>query len=335
MFSDFGPFGGANGNVMDMPTSNSELPYTAPTLDSDPRYNAQYPLTTTHDMSSLQQHSNGTPLVPTSHGVIPEPLAAVLPLHSDPNSADASLATFFSNRQSIAQEPCQQRRPGGPYEFGSDAAFNDSGYEAPIPDLEDAVEERLLHDASTAFPSLPIEPASGTDPDADFATPSKVSNGDLKRSSLKPSSQNEEHGVEQARKKRKPSTTIAKPSSNQRQMAFPGRLGEGASGRCPSKVRKQSTTDQTNSTKKRLSSAGAKALRENLTDEQKRNNHVNSEQKRRDLIKQCTLDLRNLVPALRRVTLSRSVELTEARIFLEQLLRDNEEYRALAEGPGG
>lgn len=69
---------------------------------------------------------------------------------------------------------------------------------------------------------------------------------------------------------------------------------------------------------------GSKTARENLTEEQKRTNHILSEQKRRNLIRQGFEDLCTLVPALRGGGFSKSAMLTGAADWLEDLLRGND-----------
>jgi hypothetical protein len=77
--------------------------------------------------------------------------------------------------------------------------------------------------------------------------------------------------------------------------------------------------------KRRKSAAnGAKPPRENLTEEQKRENHIRSEQKRRTLIKEGFDDLCELVPGLRGGGFSKSTMLTMAADWLEELIKGNE-----------
>ena len=80
------------------------------------------------------------------------------------------------------------------------------------------------------------------------------------------------------------------------------------------------------------SSPGAAAstnVRENLTDAQKRSNHILSEQKRRNLIKQGFEDLGALVPDIKGTGYSKSVVLAQAGHWLEDLLKGNDELREL------
>ena len=76
------------------------------------------------------------------------------------------------------------------------------------------------------------------------------------------------------------------------------------------------------------STASKKPPRENLTEAQKRENHIKSEQKRRTLIKDGFNDLETLVPGLKSTGLSKSGILNTAGDYLEQLIKDNAELRA-------
>jgi hypothetical protein len=79
---------------------------------------------------------------------------------------------------------------------------------------------------------------------------------------------------------------------------------------------------------------GAKPQRENLSEEQKRSNHILSEQKRRNLIKRGFDDLHDLVPEIRNGGLSKSGVLTEAANFLQLLIDDNKRYSKLLGADG-
>ncbi|CAG9979500.1 unnamed protein product [Clonostachys byssicola] len=76
--------------------------------------------------------------------------------------------------------------------------------------------------------------------------------------------------------------------------------------------------------RRKPSANGSKAPRENLSEEQKRENHIRSEQKRRTLIKEGFDDLCELVPGLRGGGFSKSTMLTIAAEWLEELLQGNE-----------
>ncbi|KAG9248989.1 hypothetical protein BJ878DRAFT_411491 [Calycina marina] len=88
------------------------------------------------------------------------------------------------------------------------------------------------------------------------------------------------------------------------------------------------TPDSDQGHKRHKSSATmAKSTRENLTDEQKRENHIKSEQKRRLLIKDGFDELNNLVPALSGGGFSKSVVLTMTNEFLQDLVEGNQALR--------
>ncbi|MCJ1397832.1 hypothetical protein MMC11_001028 [Xylographa trunciseda] len=72
-----------------------------------------------------------------------------------------------------------------------------------------------------------------------------------------------------------------------------------------------------------LDSAEHKPGRDNLTEEQRRENHILSEQKRRNLIKQGFDDLSELVPGLKSGGFSKSAMLTQAVEWLESLIDGN------------
>ena len=85
------------------------------------------------------------------------------------------------------------------------------------------------------------------------------------------------------------------------------------------------------SLKRRKSTAAANAAtrtaRENLTEDQKRENHIKSEQKRRTLIREGFEDLGELVPGLRGGGFSKSAVLIMAADWLEDLIQGNNVLR--------
>ena len=94
-----------------------------------------------------------------------------------------------------------------------------------------------------------------------------------------------------------------------------------------SKPKRQSPNFQDRGKRGRSLSGEQKSGRDNLTDEQKRSNHILSEQKRRNLIKQGFADLCELVPELQGGGFSKSAMLTQAAEWLEDLIQDNESIR--------
>ncbi|KAM4059922.1 helix-loop-helix DNA-binding domain-containing protein [Hirsutella rhossiliensis] len=83
-----------------------------------------------------------------------------------------------------------------------------------------------------------------------------------------------------------------------------------------------------NGRRRKSTANGAKPPRENLSEEQKRENHIRSEQKRRTLIKEGFDDLGELVPGLKGGGFSKSTTLSMAAEWLEDLVRGNKTLSA-------
>ena len=289
---------------------------------------------------SPRPHSSNffqSPTVPTSHVLLPEQLAALLPNHAENGSIDASIAAQFArmaqHHPQMQQDEDHRQRLKRPYAFGSDNAFNPTGYIVSSPqDTEDAVTRRLMHDlhilqpstkdvapsAESTQPSSPVAPRRfpiGLMPLAgDEADQSEDGTTD---------DEDEENGAQPAKKRRKSKhahQSRPRDGSVDDKTSTAQRKGQSLSRSI--KARKASQDD--NSGKKRKSSsASQKAQRENLTEEQKRSNHILSEQKRRNLIKHGFEELHDLVPELRNGGLSKSNVLMEAASFLEELIKGN------------
>lgn len=75
--------------------------------------------------------------------------------------------------------------------------------------------------------------------------------------------------------------------------------------------------------RRRKSSSGKKPPRENLSEEQKRENHIRSEQKRRTIIKEGFAEISAMVPKLRGGGYSKSNMLIAAADWLEKLINSN------------
>ncbi|KAK7977660.1 hypothetical protein PG988_005150 [Apiospora saccharicola] len=91
-----------------------------------------------------------------------------------------------------------------------------------------------------------------------------------------------------------------------------------------SKAEDMSLADDTPGKRRKSNANGAKAARENLSEEQKRSNHIRSEQKRRTLIKEGFDDLQTIVPNLKNGGYSKSAMLQLAGEWLDDLLKEND-----------
>ncbi|KAF2847685.1 hypothetical protein T440DRAFT_185393 [Plenodomus tracheiphilus IPT5] len=274
------------------------------------------PLLDTNASSASASSHNGRPMVITPHGPINEQLAALLPKHNENGTLDAQLAAHWAANK--ASEQIQQHEaehnPGfkkpnfkRSYTFGTDNSFNSpAGFSRPH-DPSHYDDPRFLVRSIVGLPepatSMSIPPIRSHDKSEDEKSEDGTS---ADESSDKP-----------PRKRRKGKSRVDQESP--RKTARNG------------KNRKTSLLEE-NSKKKRVSAAAQKLQRENLTEEQKRSNHILSEQKRRNLIKRGFDDLHDLVPEIRNGGLSKSSVLTEAGNFLEKLIQDNNAFWHLSGG---
>ncbi|KAM7208685.1 hypothetical protein V8F20_001108 [Naviculisporaceae sp. PSN 640] len=116
----------------------------------------------------------------------------------------------------------------------------------------------------------------------------------------------------------------------------PGRMASGSIGSIPESAvaNESSPVDEPPpgaGAKRRRGGAGApkKPPRQNLSEEQKRANHIKSEQKRRTDIKNAFQDVQEIVPEIRGQGLSKSVILSNTVEYMERLLGGNDELENL------
>lgn len=290
------------------------------------------PMATTHDdlqaASTLFAHAHQSPLstspmVATSHGLLNEQLAALLPNHAAPGSLDAQLAAQWAGSDAhirIQQDfgpPLHRPSLKRTYTFGTDDSFsNPAAFSAPNHETEEQVTRRLMRDTRTLSyigdvhaPELAAaRPTTADDASADDDNSDETSSADDSQPS----------------KKRKKSMQVKKESIRK----------TASSTRVTKSKKPASSIADGDSKKKRASAAASKLARENLSEEQKRSNHILSEQKRRNLIKRGFDDLHDLVPEIRNGGLSKSSVLTEAANFLDKLIADNLELMRLVSGKG-
>ena len=220
-----------------------------------------------------------------------------------------------------------------PLQWGSDTGFVDHGYLAP-PDMR-SEEERtsgLLHSLDCLESQ---DSAANTRP----PSPSRkhIDRNGTDWSSLNSSTSQKQRLISNCDQVGEGSRSGKIPKSRTRpkeeDVDIGGQNGESSSNRS-SKARRFSSNKET-PRKSKVQSAMTKQGRENLTEEQKRTNHILSEQKRRNLIKQGFDDLCTLVPELNGGGFSKSTMLIQAADWLEDLLRGNEQLKAqLAELKG-
>jgi hypothetical protein len=237
-----------------------------------------------------------------------------IPIHDSASSASrADVPTgyhtsemFFDVRDPIPADQHPSRKVRS-LRWGSDASFMDQGYLRP-PDQPD--EEQRTNDLLDHLGCFETQnSAANTRP----PSPERMIGAPPSRPSF--------HGAavpEESSQPRKRSRVVKEEEDYSDE--DDGRPSSRKSRGSISKARRVSTDM---SRKARLQQ-GPKAARENLTEEQKRTNHILSEQKRRNLIRQGFEDLCILVPGLRGGGFSKSAMLTGAADWLEDLLRGNE-----------
>ncbi|KAF3052683.1 hypothetical protein E8E11_005358 [Didymella keratinophila] len=291
------------------------------------RSHSFHDMPSSHGSHDAHRHSvpshphNGRAMVATSQGLLNEQLAALLPNHAAAGTLDAQLAAQWagSDAHHRIQEdfgPALHHRPSlkRTYTFGTDDSFsNPAGFSAPHNETEEQVTRRLMRDTRTlSYIGDAVAP--------EFAAQSRPAA--VEEASDSSSEETSSADDSQPSKKRKKSVLVKKEP-----------IRKTAPGTRVSKPKKTSaSTSEGDSKKKRASAAASKLARENLSEEQKRSNHILSEQKRRNLIKRGFDDLHDLVPEIRNGGLSKSSVLMEAANFLDKLIADNRELLKVTSG---
>ncbi|KAL7795243.1 hypothetical protein V8C37DRAFT_48274 [Trichoderma ceciliae] len=215
------------------------------------------------------------------------------------------------------------------YQWGSDSNFNlAQGY---TPEANKETVETMQQEQLKCLECLePSQSAATTRPSSPTNSQSTFSVGlhrDISESAERP-----DDGDAPPRKRRK--SKIKKDNADEDE-------DEGISGIKPAAAKRRKAKGDRNGSissppmevgaagKRRKSNVnGIKPPRENLSEEQKRENHIRSEQKRRTLIKEGFDDLCDIVPGLKGGGFSKSTMLTMTGEWLEELLVGNRELAA-------
>jgi len=261
-----------------------------------------------------------------------------LPLGLSPlDVEDNPYALFDSTAFSAPSENGNPRL----YRFGSDSHFASNGF-LPSGPSEDAITSRLLSKMGQILE--PIISAANSRPDSPVQTRRNTSGTiSIPHKSAK---QDDESGSDETDTERGPGPSKRRKSKHMRDNSDtltpttaphapfqttvrplstpnPPRRPTSSSAKSPTKRRKPSPNDSIDQ------AALRKLPRENLSEEQKRSNHIQSEQKRRNLIKQGFHELEILVPELRSGGFSKSNMLVEAAKYLEELIEGNDALKRL------
>jgi hypothetical protein len=260
-------------------------------------------------------------LVPTPQGYIREELASVLPNHSERGSIDARVAAQLAQTPYARGLP-PNGRPRQPmtrsYTYGTDTAFNSSGYAAPIPGADAIVEARLTQDVHVAFGAFTPVAAERTDSVGSAGAYNQYVDDDGEDSE-KASDEDQNEGETGA---------LTRTRTAYNGLGHESALAAETTGSSRRAGNTNGSSMQKPVAKRKLSStSGPKTARENLSEEQKRNNHIKSEQKRRNTIKQAWDDIHDLVPELWNDGLSKCAQVQETLKFLRKLMDENKTYR--------
>ena len=212
--------------------------------------------------------------------------------------------------------------------WGSDAGFGGSqGFVAPPGQVSiEAIEQKLIQVVEC------VEAKGGT-------AASTGPNSPVAMHYIEPPRQHSEQALNGHGQGRKEGDDDSRPRKRRKNKVKDEEEEEEEDDDITSKARKRkskhvdppsSSTQSPPPSKRRKSgaSSAAKPARENLTEDQKRENHIKSEQKRRTLIKEGFDDLNELVPDLRGGGHSKSVVLVMAADWLEDLIEGNKVLRA-------
>ncbi|OTB12931.1 hypothetical protein K445DRAFT_14225 [Daldinia sp. EC12] len=288
---------------------------------------------------------NRTPIVPSQHGTVvdqirqplrnhigPERNSPIRSRHAPSNEADTLFTDMmFGTPQGL---PTQRPIETTELQWGSDSNFaRAQGYVPPEHESSELIEQKRLgvlkvlsisESAATTRPPTPLgNGESSTNPSHDNNTNNM--NGHVK----------EELDREAPPAKRRKSKSKAKEEIEDEAEDLSSIPPKSVARKRKSKADLRGTPDasstgQETPGKRRKSTVNAgKAPRENLTDAQKRENHIKSEQKRRGAIKEGFDDLSEIVPNLRGGGYSKSTMLSIAGEWLEALLKGNEELERL------
>ncbi|KAI1461107.1 hypothetical protein F4805DRAFT_454044 [Annulohypoxylon moriforme] len=262
--------------------------------------------------------------LPRNH--IPDQSSTIRRRHTS-NDADTLFTDMmFGNSQGLVnQRPIEAPE----LQWGSDSNFaRTQGYVPPDHESSELLEQKRLgalrvltisHSAATTRPPSPVTNGESSS----IPRPDGNSNGHVK----------EEFDVEAPPAKRRKSKSKGK--SEVEDVEDLTSIPPKAVARKRKSKPDLKATPETSATpdapgKRRKSTLNAgKAPRENLTDSQKRENHIKSEQKRRGAIKEGFDDLSELVPNLKGGGYSKSTMLSIAGEWLEALLKGNEELERL------
>ena len=245
------------------------------------------------------------------------------------------------------------REEGPLLHFGSDGNFANNGF-MPPPNLEteDHVTDKMLqrldsfeaqtsttNTAANTQPSSPIMPKSKRKssapngktklPVAVDATPDEKDAGIAQKpkSTKRRKSKADDKAEEMAIDEEEDDWVEPKPRRGKRQKSTSANNSSSATNNASANSSNGPRAEQASTQARGSQSADRRSGRENLTEEQRRNNHIHSEQKRRNTIKGGYDELISFVPGLKAGGFSRSASMTQAVDWLKELMQNNVQLR--------
>ncbi|KAB8218250.1 hypothetical protein BDV33DRAFT_175866 [Aspergillus novoparasiticus] len=283
---------------------------------------AHHPFSSFSNMDYNNTHINGR-VKPHQPQTVPSKQSNTLTGARAPLAYHTS-EMLFDVRDPISAEQ-QATAKVRPLHWGSDVSFMDQGYVAPPdqPNVEEQTQELLRHleslepQSSAANTRAPSPERITGHHSAHWTGPNATGPlGDLRREYR--------DSMEDLSQPKKRQRTLIKEEEDENSEDDTKPRSRRSKSTSYGKNRRMSTE----TIRKSKVQQGAKPARENLTEEQKRSNHILSEQKRRNLIRQGFDDLCTLVPGLKGGGFSKSAMLTQAADWLEEILRGNEILKA-------
>ncbi|KAH0383540.1 hypothetical protein KCU92_g5248, partial [Aureobasidium melanogenum] len=248
-------------------------------------------------------------------------------------SFDNSATNPHSHPQSHSSSSHQPSTPL--FHFGTDNNFRQTGYAAPYQDLEASTIQHvefarnMVHSSNDALSS--VENSVPHTPDLTKAVHNYYPGSMQALATLADQTSTGESDQPKNKKRRKSkrgdehdyNTSITSPAFHVNNSS-----PDGENTVADSDDHDNGDSNPKPSVKRRRASSGANSklgsiARKNLTEDQKRSNHIRSEQKRRNIIKQGYEDLNELVPNLKTGGFSKSAVLTETTRFLEEIYLGN------------
>jgi len=234
----------------------------------------------------------------------------------------------------------RQSRPSAEIpQFGSDTNFNTSSYQAPANGRQELFRKQqeqvglvgCLKRTDSAAPTRASSPVLVGPPFLEqrpgFLPAAQTNNSvapQKRRSPSEPTPGQIKDEEDPPRKRKK-----SRPSSDQEQVA--PHVDSKLRGRLPVRAPSPSAESEASAPKRRKRQAPAGSTppkpRQNLTDNQKKQNHIQSEKKRRDHISAGFQALPDVVPGINGKGLSKALQLQEAAKFIKNLVDGNERLR--------